>query len=477
MPLHAFARRDRRPEGSRVARLLRIACACRPFPRETFGPAVDAYHDDAPRIRRHDERSVPDRRNAEEERGEADEDERSSREGPRDERAARSRHEEPPGGREHREGETPRHAHGDEHRERDGEEDRRGRRQACALERGTRREDARDAGENAERHRDLRGALFRVPASAGPHEREQNEREDDERGDGRRGREEPEEEHRRVPERQRRGHGDENRLRQGHGGGEKRGPRRRAQEERPGPRACRERALENGALDSPVEVPPLAQALASGVERKLDAGRRRIFLLPLAGDRLAHPCRLLTLPHVRSSLEGVNERSELFLPRSLSTEARTRAAGPLLPEHREGVEGVLRQLGDEGAGAVDADVPHEGGRGRAARALAGLCEPGPARGGRPRSGTRGRRCARTSARPRALSRARRRARRRTRPTRRRARLSCARGSSRDGRTWRRPRRSQGPKPGPTRAPRGPKRPRGARRGRARPSPGGLPRRA
>src|ERR1039457_370546 len=45
---------------------------------------------------------------------------------------------------------------------------------------------------------------------------------------------------------------------------------------------------------------------------------------------------------------------------------------PLLSEHPDALDGIGRQLGDEGAGAVHAHVAHESGRGRAARALAGL---------------------------------------------------------------------------------------------------------
>src|SRR5271169_477521 len=45
---------------------------------------------------------------------------------------------------------------------------------------------------------------------------------------------------------------------------------------------------------------------------------------------------------------------------------------PLLSERPDGLDGIGCQLGDERAGAVHAHVPHEGGCGRAARALAGL---------------------------------------------------------------------------------------------------------
>ena len=128
------------------------------------------------------------------------------------------------------------------------------------------------------------------PAQPAPEEREADEPGDEKRREGGRAREEPEEEDGSSP-----GSVSAEDTAMEHGAGERDGgreeerARRGPEEQRARPAARGERALEDGPLDAAVEIALLAQALARGVERKLDAGRE-ILLLPLAGDRLAPPC-------------------------------------------------------------------------------------------------------------------------------------------------------------------------------------------
>ncbi len=285
---------DRRPERGGIGPRLPVRCAGRrsrgrivrpPSTPTTTARCEFAETTSGPSGRR--------RRRAEHEGRDHREERGGGRDESREPAAARRRKVEAARGREHREREAARDAHGDQDRQGDGREDREDAREPGGLERRARGDDARDAREDAERDGDLRRGLVRVPAQAGPEEREADEPGDEERRERGRSREEPEEEDRRVAQGQRRRHRLQDRARERDRRGEEERAGRGAQQQRPRPAARGERALEDGPLDAAVEIALLAEPLTRGVERE----RRRGFFLSRARAVVSLVHTGPTLPH------------------------------------------------------------------------------------------------------------------------------------------------------------------------------------